>query len=78
MSAFIAQRLADNTENLYDEVIEQVERVLITKVLDVTDGNQSKAADILGITRGKIRDRIATFDIRLERNVTLGQNESAE
>ncbi|MCA9134462.1 MAG: sigma-54-dependent Fis family transcriptional regulator, partial [Planctomycetales bacterium] len=74
LQPYIARRLQEKSTNLYDEVLEQVERVLIAKVLSETGGNQSKAADILGITRGKVRDRIAAFDIRLDRNITLGDS----
>jgi two-component system nitrogen regulation response regulator GlnG len=35
----------------------------------MTNGNQSQAAEILGVTRGKIRDRIATFNISIERKL---------
>ena len=48
-----------------------MERFLFTRVLQATDGNQSRAAEILGITRGKIRDRIAAFNIQLDKNVTI-------
>ncbi|MCA9022586.1 MAG: hypothetical protein KDA74_20700, partial [Planctomycetaceae bacterium] len=36
-----------------------------------TGGNQTRAAEILGITRGKIRDRIAQFGISLEKTVSI-------
>ena len=58
---------------MYDELIEQVERRLFARVLEATGGNQSKTADILGITRGKVRDRIAAFDIQLDRTISLGR-----
>jgi two-component system nitrogen regulation response regulator GlnG len=44
---------------------------LFAKVLEVTSGNQSKTAELLGITRGKVRDRIAAFGILLERTVSV-------
>lgn len=69
---FVDQRLREGTLNLYDETLQQVERRLIARVLGSTGGNQSKAAEILGITRGKVRDRIATFDIQLERIISVG------
>jgi two-component system nitrogen regulation response regulator GlnG len=42
-----------------------MERYLITRVLQATEGNQTKASEILGITRGKIRDRVNLFQISL-------------
>jgi DNA-binding NtrC family response regulator len=68
---FIEDRLECGTADLYAEVVEHVERYLLTRVLQVANGNQSKAAAILGITRGKVRDRIAAFKITLGNNVTI-------
>ena len=66
---FIDERLAAGSTNIYAEALEQMERRLFAKVLDVANGNQSKTAELLGITRGKVRDRIAAFGILLERMV---------
>ena len=74
LGQFIEQRLQNNSTNLAAEVIERVERYLFARVLDVTSGNQSQAADILGVTRGKIRDRIAAFNISMERKVRLDRS----
>lgn len=70
---FIDERLAAGSTNIYAEALEQMERRLFAKVLDVTNGNQSKTAEVLGITRGKVRDRIAAFGILLERSVSVGK-----
>ena len=71
LRSFIESRLTQGTSDLYAESLEMLERYLFTRVLQATAGNQSKAAEILGITRGKVRDRIAAFNISVERNVTL-------
>jgi two-component system nitrogen regulation response regulator GlnG len=63
----------EKSTDMYSEVIAYAERYLLLRVLRETDGNQSKAATILGITRGKLRDRIATYDIRLESGVKIGE-----
>ena len=70
---FIEEKLALGSTNLYAEALEHMERRLFAKILDVAGGNQSKTAEILGITRGKVRDRIAAFGIQLERTVTVGK-----
>ncbi len=49
--------------NLYRLVINEVERPLFEKVLEYTDGNQSKASEILGITRSTLKKRLDYFDI---------------
>ncbi len=70
---FIESRLSTSTD-LYAEAMRELERYLFTRVLETTGGNQSRAAEILGITRGKVRDRIAAFNIQLDRTVTVGSN----
>lgn len=70
---FIESRLSTSTD-LYAEAMRELERYLFTRVLETTGGNQSRAAEILGITRGKVRDRIAAFNIQLDRTVTVGLN----
>ncbi len=68
---FIEERLGENSTDLYSETVELLERYLFTRVLEHTGGNQSKTAEILGITRGKVRDRIASFNIQVDKTVTL-------
>lgn len=63
LQKFIEQRMSEGSENLYAESIEELERFLFRRVLSHTGGNQSKAALMLGITRGKVRDRIAKFEL---------------
>src|SRR5690606_7889664 len=77
LQAFIETRLRENTTDLYAEALEFMERLLITRVLQETGGNQSKAAGLLGITRGKIRDRISAFDISVDKSVSVSPMESA-
>lgn len=69
---FIEERLAAGSENLNEECIELIERYLYARVIDEFGGNQSKAARVLGVTRGKVRDRIAAFRIVVGKNVTVG------
>jgi two-component system nitrogen regulation response regulator GlnG len=75
IAAFIEARMSSGTSNLYSETIDEDERYLFAKTLQATGGNQSKAADILGITRGKVRDRIAYFGIQLDRAVSFNSGE---
>jgi two-component system nitrogen regulation response regulator GlnG len=64
------QRIIDSSlrvgsNNLYAESLASFERYLLTRVLRETDGNQSKAAEILGITRGTLRQKIRTLGISI-------------
>lgn len=69
LRAFVSQRLADGSENLYAEALERMERYLLTRVLEETDGNQSQASRILGITRGSLRNKIRSLGIRINQVV---------
>lgn len=44
--------------HLYDLVIREVEEPLFRAVLDYVEGNQSRAAGILGINRGTLRKKL--------------------
>jgi Fis family transcriptional regulator len=41
----------------------EVEEPLFRAVLDYADGNQSRAADILGINRGTLRKKLKSYGI---------------
>jgi Fis family transcriptional regulator len=43
---------------LYRMVMDEVERVTIEEVLEYTQGNQTKSAQILGINRSTLRKKI--------------------
>ena len=49
--------------NLYSLVLAEVEKPLLEMVLKLTNGNQSKAAIILGISRGTLRKKMAMYDL---------------
>jgi DNA-binding NtrC family response regulator len=44
--------------------LESIERQLIEKALDVADGNQTKAAELLGLSRDTLRYRIQKFKLK--------------
>ncbi|MDR1475286.1 MAG: hypothetical protein LBI30_02055 [Holosporales bacterium] len=46
--------------NLYDHIIHEVEQVLINKTLDYVNGNQTKAAKILGLSRNTLSGKLKT------------------
>ena len=52
--------------DLYDLVLAEVERPLFRTVMAYTDGNQSRAAEILGINRGTLRKKLKTYSITVQ------------
>lgn len=49
--------------DLYQLVMGEVEKPLFRAVLDYTNGNQSEAAEILGINRGTLRKKLKQYHI---------------
>ena len=49
--------------HLYDLVLREVEEPLFRVVLDYAQGNQSRAAVILGINRGTLRKKLKQFGL---------------
>jgi two-component system nitrogen regulation response regulator GlnG len=67
----VTRLLNERSTNVYAEAMEYMERFIILQVLRATGGNQSQAAETLGITRGKLRDRINTYNIELKSDVVV-------
>jgi two-component system nitrogen regulation response regulator GlnG len=77
LAAFIQERLAAGTEDLYGEALTRMERELLTRVLQHTAGNQVQAARILGITRGSLRNKIRALNITIGRSISLDDDHGA-
>ncbi len=73
LTKFIQSRVSAGSNNLYAESLQLLENELITRILSQTNGNQSKAADVLGITRGSLRNKIRALGIEIGSIVTNKQ-----
>jgi nitrogen regulation protein NR(I) len=71
LSAFVEDRLRAGTDSLYADAVTFMERVVLTRVLRHTHGNQSRAAKILGITRGSLRSKIRELRITINQEVNV-------
>jgi two-component system nitrogen regulation response regulator GlnG len=63
---FVDERLEADSTDLYAEALEFMERYVVTRVLRVCDGNQSKAARMLGITRGCLRSKVRALKVSID------------
>jgi Fis family transcriptional regulator len=50
---------------IYDMVLKNVERPMLELVLDLAEGNQSTAAEMLGINRNTLRKKIQSHKIKM-------------
>jgi len=69
IESLVQQKIQSGESDVYDTVIERIERELITQVLETTQGNQAEAASILGITRTTLRSKIKKLGIQINRSI---------
>jgi len=50
-------------QNVYDMVLQCVEKPLLETVMKHAKGNQSKAAEILGLNRNTLRKKLAQYSL---------------
>ena len=53
----------ENPKGVYDMVIQSVEKPLLLYIMNLAEGNQSKAADILGLNRNTLRKKLKLHKI---------------
>lgn len=63
LSEYFTSLNGDRPAHLYDLVLREVEEPLFRVVLDYAEGNQSRAAVILGINRGTLRKKLKQFGL---------------
>ncbi len=63
LSEYFTSLNGDRPAHLYDLVLREVEEPLFRAVLNYAEGNQSRAAVILGINRGTLRKKLKQFGL---------------
>ena len=53
----------ENPTNVYDMVVGLIEKPLLTHIMGISKGNQSKAAEILGLNRNTLRKKLKQHKI---------------
>ncbi|MBT8120497.1 MAG: DNA-binding transcriptional regulator Fis [Gammaproteobacteria bacterium] len=49
--------------DMYDLVLRQIEQPLFEAILEHTKGNQSRAAEMLGLNRGTLRKKLRSYNL---------------
>ncbi len=62
-----------SSQSLYPTLMRAVERPLIELALKETNGNQSQAAQLLGMNRNTLRKKIEAFNISVKRKRVVSQ-----
>jgi two-component system nitrogen regulation response regulator GlnG len=63
LDAYISEQIKAGIPNLHAHLVEWLERALLTQVLQHTHGHQTRAAEILGITRGSLRFKLRALKL---------------
>ncbi|EEF80732.1 DNA-binding transcriptional regulator Fis [Methylophaga thiooxydans] len=63
LSDYFQQLEGHPAANLYNMLMNEVEVPLLKATLDHTAGNQSRAAEILGINRGTLRKKLKQYGL---------------
>ena len=53
----------DQASAIYEMVINTIEKPLLLYIMNKTEGNQSKAAKILGLNRNTLRKKLKQFNL---------------
>ncbi len=61
MQHYFANLKGEETRHIYDFFLDEVEEPLLTAVMKHTEDNQSKAARILGLSRGTLRTKLQKY-----------------
>ena len=59
----VDEQAGDSQSELYPMVLAEMEIPLLEKVLEYTRGNQTKAAELLGLNRGTLRKKLKQYGL---------------
>ena len=63
LDQYFIDMCGENPNGVYDMVIQSVEKPLLLYIMNLSEGNQSKAADILGLNRNTLRKKLKQHKI---------------
>jgi two-component system nitrogen regulation response regulator GlnG len=71
LETFIRQRLQPDSRDLYAEAHGQLDRFLLSSVLEYTGGSQHQAARLLGIARQTLRLKLRDLGLRVTQSIEV-------
>ncbi len=60
---YLSQLKGQNPSNLYELILAEIEAPLLECVMEYTKNNQSRAAILLGLSRGTLRKKLKMYDM---------------
>jgi DNA-binding NtrC family response regulator len=68
--------MASTGENVFDAIMDQVASIFISEALNLSGGNRSRAAKLLGLSRPTLHSKIEKYGLKFETSVKEGAKES--
>jgi DNA-binding NtrC family response regulator len=78
LDTFIGQRLGPDARDLYAEVHRELDRRLLPRVMEYTNGNQHQAARLLGIARQTLRQKLRDLGLHVTHSVEADDNDPSQ
>ncbi|AEP37000.1 helix-turn-helix domain-containing protein [Taylorella asinigenitalis] len=63
LDRYFAALEGNDPNNVWQMVMSCVEKSLLVKIMEKTNGNQSKASQILGINRSTLRKKLLSYNL---------------
>jgi Fis family transcriptional regulator len=57
----LSQLNGNDVDDMYDLVLSEIEAPMLEEVMQYTRGNQTRAANLLGINRGTLRKKLKKY-----------------
>lgn len=61
ISNYLSQLNGNDVDDMYDLVLSEIETPMLEEVMKYTRGNQTRAANLLGINRGTLRKKLKKY-----------------
>ncbi len=61
ISNYLSQLNGNDVDDMYDLVLSEIESPMLEEVMKYTRGNQTRAANLLGINRGTLRKKLKKY-----------------
>jgi DNA-binding NtrC family response regulator len=75
LEAFLGQRLGPDSRDLYREIHRELDRIVLSRVLEYTGGNQQRAALLLGVTRRTLRAKLQDVGLHVAHSVEANEGD---
>lgn len=69
LAHFLDDALKNEKKGLYRLALDQFDRVLVSRILQQTGGNQARAAEILGISRPTLRAKLRNLKLSVQKTI---------